>query len=156
MRKQPESASRESTLARGWTVAGSPGVGTQEPNTVQAEAVPAAESDVANTTSGRREVSNLALVLYGVFGGMYLLYTAGWFFIAQYFASVNDVAASTSGVVGGVLQVVIYWAAALAPAGWFVVVFALSRTKRAWFLPVWLMVGLVVLVPLPLFTTGGS
>lgn len=163
MRKKPDSAPRESALASGWTVSGQldsdadaptpavvPVVGGAAPASAPAHSEPA-----DGLATPHRETSNVAMVLFGVFGGMYLLYTAGWFLIAQYFASANDVAASTSGIVGGVAQIAIYWAAALAPAGWFTVVFLLSRGRKSWFLPVWLMVGLVVLLPLPLFTTGG-
>lgn len=163
MRKKPDSTPRESTLASGWTVSGQPEPDSQAPASVAGAAAPDSAPDSApaqgptadDQAPSRKEISNIALVLYGVFGGMYLLYTAGWFLIAQYFASANDVAASSSGIVGGVMQTAIYWAAALAPAGWFAVVFLLSRGKKPWFLPVWLMIGLVVLLPLPLFTTGG-
>lgn len=176
MRKKADSTPRESSIASGWTVSGD-AIRDAQPNsesvagvadTATATAAAAAGSDAATGSqptagveehsgvSPRREFSNMALVLYGVFGGMYLLYTTGWFLIAQYFASVNDVTASTSGAIGGVLQIIIYWAAAFAPAAWFTVVVILSRRRKAWFLPVWLMVGLVVLLPLPLFTTGGA
>jgi hypothetical protein len=107
-----------------------------------------------NNVTDSGEVSNVALVLFGVFGGLYLLYTVGWFLIAQYFSSVNELAASTSGIVGGVLQQLLFWVAFLAPMGWFSTVILLFRSKKRWFLPLGLVLGLVVLLPLPLFTVG--
>jgi hypothetical protein len=181
MRKKSESTPRESAIASGWTVsgdasesddvkAGASGASvtggasdvageTKAPDTAKApDAAEEMSADARDTVSAasRAELSNSALVLYGVFGGMYLLYTVGWFLIAQYFASANNAAASTSGIIGGILQVTIYWAAALAPGAWFATVYFLARQRKPWFFPTWLIVGLVILLPLPLFTTGGA
>lgn len=164
MRKKSESTPRESAIASGWTVSGDASESDDVTAGAAGAAVTAGASDVAGETkapgaasaASRAELSNSALVLYGVFGGMYLLYTVGWFLIAQYFASANNAAASTSGIIGGILQVTIYWAAALAPGAWFATVYFLARQRKPWFFPTWLILGLVVLLPLPLFTTGGA
>lgn len=167
MRKKPDSTPRDSAIASGWTVSGAASTSDDVTAPAQPEAIDLAsvaavvgeanaDGQSAIEASSRSELSNSALVLFGVFGGMYLLYTVGWFLIAQYFASANNAAASTSGIIGGILQVAIYWAAALAPAAWFATVYFLARKRRAWFFPVWLIIGLVVLLPLPLFTTGGA
>lgn len=151
MSKDPDSSTGESPLSSGWSVVEPV---TSQPATEPREAVRAdvtVESDDAV-----HEVSNLALVLFGVFGGMYLLYTVGWFLIAQYFSTVNDLTASTSGVIGGVLQQVLFWFACLAPPAWFVAVVVLTRQRAGWRLPAGLILGLIVLLPLPLFTVGGG
>lgn len=152
MRKKLDQSERASQLADGWVVAGGDPV---DASSTTASANEPTVDELTGEVLRTGEVSNLTLVLYGVFGGMYLLYTVGWFFIAQYFANANAVTASTSGIIGGILQIIVFWAAALAPVGWFATTLVLSRTRHAWFLPVALMLGLVVLVPLPLFV-GGS
>lgn len=158
MRKKRENQEQDSQLSRGWTIAER----SEEPEHTRAEvlaevvASEASLSAATNILDPRKEVSNLTLVLFGVFGGMYLLYTVGWFMIAQYFSTVNSITASTSGIIGGVLQQAIFWIAAFAPAGWFLASVYLARNKKAWFLPVALFIGLIVLLPLPLFIVGGG
>ena len=141
-----------SGVARGWSV--QPGTG--ETSKPKATAVPEAPHPSAVPAVNVNEISNIQLVLFGVFGGVYLLYTVGWFLIAQYFAGANALATATSGSVGGVLQQVIFWAAAAAPLAWFIAVVTLSRGAKPWVLPVGLVVGLLVLLPLPLFTVGAG
>lgn len=162
MPKKRESSERESQLATGWTVAGekpaqaatSVAQESQLDSKLLADADHLSAAEVADLAVRRGEVSNLALVLYGVFGGIYLLYTVAWFFIAQYFSATNEITASTSGIIGGVLQYALFWVSALAPAAWFVSVIALSRDRKVWVLPLGLLVGLIALFPLPLFVVG--
>lgn len=158
MRKKRGNEEQESKLSSGWTIATDSDATAPTSEEVLAEAA-APESSLpasALALDPRNEVSNLTLVLFGVFGGMYLLYTVGWFMIAQYFSAVNSITASTSGIIGGVLQQAIFWVAALAPAGWFLASVFLARNKKTWFLPVALFLGLIVLLPLPLFIVGGG
>jgi hypothetical protein len=159
MQNDSEETPRKSALAKGWHVvdAESSGQPTQQQNRSRESSL-SVETKPAEVTAerSRTEVSNLSLVLYGVFGGLYLLYTVGWFLIAQYFSSVNELAASTSGSLGGVLQQILFWAACLAPMGWFTTVLLLSRERKTWFLPGGLLLGLLVLLPLPLFIVGSS
>lgn len=141
-----------SGIARGWSVQ----TGTGETPKPEVTEVHEAQRPSPPAVGNVNEISNIQLVLFGVFGGVYLLYTVGWFLIAQYFAGANALAVATSGSVGGVLQQVIFWAAAAAPLAWFIGVVALSRGAKPWVLPVGLVVGLVVLLPLPLFTVGAG
>ena len=152
-RSEPGNETPESRLGSGWTISdqGAQAPEKTRPSTRQQTALPEQQS-----VSDSPKISNLQLVLFGVFGGLYLLYTAGWFFIAQYFAAANAPAASTSGIVGGVLQQALFWASALAPALWFVASILLARHRKSWFLPVALLLGAIVLLPLPLFVVGGS
>lgn len=152
-RSEPGNETPESRLGSGWTISdqGAQAPEKTRPSTRQQTALPEQQS-----VSDSPKISNLQLVLFGVFGGLYLLYTAGWFFIAQYFAAANALAASTSGIVGGVLQQALFWASAAAPALWFVASILLARHRKSWFLPVALLLGAIVLLPLPLFVVGGS
>lgn len=152
-RSEPGNETPESRLGSGWIISdqGAQSPEKTRPSTRQQTALPEQQS-----VSDSPKISNLQLVLFGVFGGLYLLYTAGWFFIAQYFAAANALAASTSGIVGGVLQQALFWASAVAPALWFVASILLARHRKSWFLPVALLLGATVLLPLPLFVVGGS
>jgi len=164
MKNESDETPHDSAVSQGWSVVDSNTARVQEPvgssPSAQQDSSSGKHSSHAESSIGeetvRSEVSNVALVLYGVFGGLYLLYTVGWFLIAQYFSSVNELAAATSGSIGGVMQQVLFWVAFLAPMGWFTTVIVLSRTKKSWFLPVGLILGLIVLLPLPLFIVGSG
>jgi hypothetical protein len=113
-----------------------------------APAIPAGtEAGVDDEPQG---ISTATLLLLGILGGIYLLYTIGW-------------------VLGGVgmqlpvtftLPVPLYqgalWLAVLAPALWFVAVLAATRGSRSWVRIVWLVAGAVLLVPWPFVVSGGG
>lgn len=154
-----ERREHESVRASGWTVSGGGHEAVQherEARTSAPVATSVSSSPLDDANAQRSEMTNLQLVLFGVFGGLYLLYSIGWFFIAQYFAAANSLAAASSGIIGGVFQQVLFWSSAAAPALWFVASVLLARGRRAWFLPVAFLVGIVVLLPLPLFVVGES
>ena len=159
-RSEPGNETPESRLGSGWTISdqGAQAPEKTRPSNRQQTAIPEQQSvrPELQVSADSPKISNLQLVLFGVFGGLYLLYTAGWFFIAQYFAAANALAASTSGIVGGVLQQALFWASAVAPALWFGASILLARHRKSWFLPVALFLGAIVLLPLPLFVVGGS
>ncbi|MGO1435259.1 MAG: hypothetical protein ACTJFR_01750 [Canibacter sp.] len=139
---------RDSSLASGWVV-----------HEEIVAAAPATESDAgaAGPTEVRAaQVSNAAVVLLGVFGGLYLLYTWGWFTIVQVYQNLNLINASASGAVGGVLQYVLFWIIPLAPALWFLCTLWMTWGKPTKYLALWLVLGTIVLMPLPLLLGGGS
>jgi hypothetical protein len=97
-----------------------------------------------------RGVGTVTLLLLGILGGVYLLYTVGW-------------------VLGGIrmqlpvtftLPVPLYqgalWLAVLAPVLWFVAVLAATRDSRSWVRIVWLVAGALLLVPWPFVVSGGG
>ena len=147
-------AARESSLASGWTVEGQP-VTAPEAQLTRAEEQLAgavdsrAESEEASAS--RAQLSNGALVLLGLIGGVYLLFTFVWFSWANAASVANASVVSTSGTLGGVLQQIVFWVAPFAPALWFVSVLVLCRGAKMWRIVLWLALGLVVLVPLPMF-----
>lgn len=117
-----DGAAAEGTEARGTSVAG-------------------ADDDAAADAAGPRQTGSVELLVLGVLAGVYLLYTVGWLLTA-----VRTDAPGTS-VVADVMYLLGLWLAVLAPALWFGVVYAVvSRPGRRL---LWLVVGAVVLVPLP-------
>jgi hypothetical protein len=154
---------RESRIASGWIVEGDPVVAPAAP--AEEDGDPAPESALAGPEESgadsvaaepRPQMSSGVVVLLGVIGGVYLLYTWVWFSWASYYSSVNAAIAEGSGVLGSVMQQVVFWAAPLAPILWFVSVLVLVRVSRPRALMVWLLVGAVVLVPLPMLSFGGA
>lgn len=158
MQKDNDGEGRESRLASGWTVEGSPSAKAPAPAPVpvEPEALPAdLEGEAASAEEvldTRVQMSNSALVILGVFGGIYLMYTWVWFSWAEYYESANNLLAASSGSLGGVLQQIVFWVAPLAPLGWFLCALLLNRGAPTWRLALWIVLGAVVLVPLPMFT----
>lgn len=162
MAKAEGGEERESSIASGWTVHADPVRATdsepaEEPAALQvgpdaADSVPE-EPDAAEPA---QQLSNAALVLLGVFGGLYLLYAWIWLSWAQFYAVQNASVAESSGSLGAVLQQLVFWAAPLAPILWFFSVLVLCRGAGMRRLTLWILIGAVVLLPLPVFGGGGA
>ena len=105
-----------------------------------------AGSDEAGIAPG---VSSPMLVVYGVFGGIYLLYTVGWLIIALRGSQTTGVALNDI-----MLHVSMLLAVAAAPA-WFIAALALTATRRSWLRIVMLVLGMLVLIPWG-FVSGGA
>jgi hypothetical protein len=103
------------------------------------EAVEAGDADEAEDAAATQPGS-AELVLLGVFGGVYLLYTLGWIL------SVLRVQNTAADPLSQFMFALGMWLAVLAPALWFGVTFALTRGRTRARL-VWLLVGAVVLLP---------
>lgn len=155
MAGKSEREARESRLASGWIVEGEPAVDAEGPVADGPAEVEAGDETVDGAPS-RPQLGSAALILLGVLGGLYLLYVWVWFSWASYYSSVNAAIAEASGVVGSVMQQIVFWAAPLAPILWFVSVLALNRSGRLRPLVLWLLIGAVVLVPLPMFDFGAA
>ncbi|MGB3375565.1 MAG: DNA polymerase III subunit gamma/tau [Microbacterium sp.] len=117
--------------------------------TPAAASVPALEPE-ADADDETQAIGTVTLLLLGILGGIYLLYTVGW-------------------ILGGIgmqlpvtftLPVPLYqgalWLAVLAPALWFIAVLAATRGSRPWVRIVWLVAGAVLLVPWPFVVSGGG
>ncbi|MGJ0203712.1 hypothetical protein [Leucobacter sp. gxy201] len=148
MRKKRPEEPRESLIASGWTVEAEP---VQEPAAAPVDAPLAASDDAeALAADPRPQYSNAALVVLGLCGGLYLLYAWIWLSWAQYYAPVNANLAASAGALGGTAQNIVYWIAPLAPILWFLAALLMNRGRlRA--LLLWIGIGAVVLVPLPVF-----
>ena len=138
----------DATLAPGWKRVGTPTTGAT-PDAV--DGTEGATSDGATAVSAVAEADqpdeaaaaqpgSAELVLLGVFGGVYLLYTLGWIL------SVLRVQNAAQDPVSQVMFALGLWLAVLAPALWFGVTFALTRGRTRARL-IWLLVGAVVLLP---------
>ena len=95
-------------------------------------------------------VGTVTLLLLGIFGGIYLLYTVGW--------AVGGVGMQTKALF--MLPAPLYqtslWIAVLAPALWFVAVLLMTRGAKDWVRIVALVVGALLLVPWPFVVAGGG
>lgn len=168
MRKKTAREARESALASGWTVEADPDPAADaasvdgapaEPRPHAADAPDASDAldeATAETVEPRPQLSNGALVLLGVFGGLYLLYAWVWLSWARYYAGVNAELAAASGSLGSVLQQIVFWAAPLAPLLWFLAALLLNRGGSTRRLALWIVIGAIVLLPLPVFAGGGA
>ena len=138
---------RESSLASGWTVEGQPVAQPQEASHL--DITGEGQPELADTEAPA-QLSSGALVLLGLVGGIYLLYTVVWFSWANAKSYENSLVADNSGSLGSVLQQIIFWAAPFAPALWFMSVLVWFRDSKLGKKLVWLAVGIIVLVPLPM------
>lgn len=93
--------------------------------------------------------SSATLILLGILGGVYLLYTVGWMISAARIPS------NPTDIVAGIMFTLGLWLAALAPALWFGLSLWLTRTGSRWRL-FWLGLGALVLVPLPFIAGVGA
>jgi hypothetical protein len=87
--------------------------------------------------------SSLLLVTYGIIAGVFALYTVGWFTSVQRTAIVmSDSFAQVMYELGEALAVA-------APPVWFAVVLVLTRDRKPNVRLLWLLLGLLLLVPVP-------
>ena len=166
MRKKTEREARESALASGWRVEGE-SLAPDEATLVATTPAGSLESGDPGAPVDHGEsidddeqaipaLSNGALVVLGVFGGLYLLYSWGWFIIAQAYSEVSAYAAAGSGSLGSALQQIVFWAAPLSPALRFFAALVVSRGGRTKRLALILFVGAIVLLPLPMLIARGG
>lgn len=136
-----------SGLASGWVV--------QPESTPEPE--PQTPTPAATQASSTPGLSNIALMLLGVLGGVYLLYTWAWFETASVNAEANAATASDSGILGVILQQIMLWIAPLAPLLWFITSI-LAAKRRTGVIALLLILGLIILLPFPVLTSilGGA
>jgi hypothetical protein len=133
----------ETSLAPGWKKVGTPApLASAGPTDGAPSASPDGEDDLP------AQPGSAQLVLLGVFGGVYLLFTLGWIL------SVVRVQNPAEDPVGTFMFSLGLWLAVLAPGLWFGVTFALTRSRPRARL-VWLLVGAIVLLPIA-FVAGVS
>lgn len=112
----------------------------------------AAPGDAEEEADESAGVGNAALVFYGIIGGVYLLFAAGW--IVGGFR----LRPRASLLLGDWTYFPWMWLAALAPVLWFAATWALTRGKASWIRILALVAGAVLLVPWPfvMFGTVGA
>ena len=148
----------EPELPEGWSVAGPESAveahsGATDPSApVVAEPGSAAPRNAAvraPTPPTEPAPSSFSLIAVGVLAGIYLLYTIGWFIgVTRIGNPLSDPVAQFMFSLGS-------WLAVAAPVIWFAVVYWLTKARlRA--RVVWLLIGVVVLAPLPFIVGVGG
>lgn len=89
--------------------------------------------------------SSAALVAYGVFGGIFLVYVVGWI------VAVQHLTLGSSGILAQIMDRFAEFLALLSPALWFFGVLMLVGSDRVRSRIVWLALGVVFLAPWPFF-----
>ena len=95
-----------------------------------------------------RPLSTPMLLLVGIVGGIYLLYTVGWIIGGL------NLQARALFLVPTVMYQVAVWAAVLAPALWFGAVWLLTRRSAGWVRVLGFLAGAALLVPWPFVMSG--
>jgi hypothetical protein len=123
---------------------------TAKPEVARAVASdPGPRDDVGEESDeGAPALGNVALVGFGVLGGVYLLFAVGWLIGAQ------RLVGRAPYLLGDVMFQGSAWLAALAPALWFAAVLWFMRGQKTWLRFVWLAAGVVLLVPWPFAMLG--
>lgn len=127
--------------------------GGAEPDNIEAgPVVPSTTSAAVAQDSPVTEVSgpsSLLLVLYGILGGVYLLYVVGWII------AVGRDTYSQASLFGEIMYQLGEFLAIASPLIWLGAVFILTRQKRPMLRVLLLVLGVIVLVPWP-FILGGT
>lgn len=95
-------------------------------------------------------MSTPMLVIVGVVGGIYLLYTVGWIIGGL------NLQGGALFLVPALMYQVAVWAAVLAPALWFAAVWLLTRRSASWVRVLGFIAGVALLVPWPFVMTGAG
>jgi NAD/NADP transhydrogenase beta subunit len=103
----------------------------------------AAEKELAEAEAASRQLSSAALIALGVIGGVYLLYTIGWIVSFTRFQTPVDVDFSV------VSYRITQTLAIAATPIWFVATLLITQSKDARYRFLWLVIGILVLVPWP-------
>jgi hypothetical protein len=102
-----------------------------------------ASGPVDETTREEAPTSSILLVTYGIIAGIFVLYAIGWFTTVRRSSYIDPTAlGAVMSVLGEILAV------AAAPV-WFGGVFVLTRNSKPLTRLLWLLLGLVLLVPIP-------
>lgn len=137
-------------LPEGWSVATSSGAATGTAAVdAQAGTTHIATQPGGIATDLAPPPSSVALVGMGVLGGIYLLYTVGWFI------GTSRVGNPIADPVGQFMFSLGAWLAVIAPLVWFGAAYGLTN-GRPRLRVLWLLIGVVVLAPLPFIFGVGT
>ncbi|KJQ53030.1 hypothetical protein RS85_03109 [Microbacterium sp. SA39] len=135
----PKDPAADPALPRGWNAVGK-GSGDVGRVADDGTVTPADDTD--------RGLSNAMLLVLGVVGGVYLLYTIGWVVAGLRLRPL------ASFLVDDFMFLPWFVLAIAAPALWFLASWVLTRGKAAWIRISVLIAGVVLLVPWPFVTVG--
>jgi hypothetical protein len=122
-----------------------PGAKVKKPK----DAAPAASEPAKTEPVVSSGPSSLALVSYGILGGMYLLFTAGWLIMV-----LTDKRAAFETVLTEVMYQAGEYLAIASPALWFGTALLLTRRRRVLTRILVLLLGLPLVVPWPFILLG--
>jgi hypothetical protein len=143
-RAAPES----SGLPEGWTIPEQT-ASTSHPADIERRSETGTATDADTPHPESPALSSVALVGMGILAGMYLLYTIGWFI------GVSRIAKPATDPVAEFMFSLGAWLAVAAPLAWFGVTYWLT-TSRPRARLIWLLIGVVVLAPLPFIVGSGA
>ncbi|GAA5028043.1 DNA polymerase III subunit gamma/tau [Microbacterium fluvii] len=141
-----DDAPAPSRLPAGYTAVGK-GSEALDAAVAPAQDSPATASTV-DITGEPAPLGNVALVTFGVLGGIHLLYAVGWFVGGQSLNLVAQLFLEPAGFTAAWLL------ASLAPLVWFATTLVLTRGAAVWKRMLPLIVGVVVLIPWPFLMAG--
>ena len=122
--------------------------GDSDPSLVASKVTVTPEPVVLEAVDGEAKESmpSFLLVAYGVLGGAYLLYTVGWLVALQRWDAVRgpsaDLLTEAMTQIGFVL-------AMAAPLLWFITTWVLTRSRKPVIRLLWILIGLIVVLPWP-------
>jgi hypothetical protein len=109
----------------------------------------AAERELEEAERASAQLSSAALIGLGVLGGVYLLYTIGWVITFTRYEVASEL------TVGVFTDLVARTLAIAAAPLWFVATLTLTQRRDIRYRFLWLVIGVLVLVPWP-FLIGGA
>ena len=113
------------------------------PASTKTVAEPAGATETEVAAPAEAPTSSILLVTYGIIAGIFLLYAIGWFTTVRRSSYVDpSVLGAFMSILGEVLAV------AAAPV-WFGAVFLLTRHSKPIVRLLWLLLGLLLLIPVP-------
>lgn len=122
--------------------------GDNDPTLASGDA-PARDGQGDADAPGDFATSSVALVGVGILAGIYLLYTIGWFLgVTRLGNPLADPLGRTLFGLGG-------WLAVAAPLVWFGTTYVLTGDRPRLRL-IWLLIGVVLLAPLPFISGAGG
>lgn len=108
------------------------------------------ETIVERSPGNGTQTGSALLIVYGVFGGGYLLYLVGWIIAVQ-----RDILTLPT-LLGEIMYQFGEFLAIASPALWLGAVLLLTRERRPSIRLLWLTVGLLVVAPWPFFLAGAE
>lgn len=110
----------------------------------------AADRELEEAERASAQLSSAALIGLGVLGGVYLLYTIGWIvFFSRYELAIDMTFGVFSDLIARTLAI------AAAPL-WFVATLLVTQRRDLRYRFLWLVIGVLVLVPWPFLIGGGA
>ena len=147
-------ARADATLPEGWNAVGKGSGAVGRPVPEKSDDAAAVGVDAADTDRDDADdtetpgLSTAMLLILGVVGGIYLLYSVGWVVGGLRLKPLANL------IVADAMYVPWFVLAVAAPALWFLAVWVLTRAKASWIRIGLLLLGVVLLVPWPFVTVG--